>query len=80
MEKLMGTAKITEYGAFYDVEDADGDIHTKLTLDEVAELLDVEEGEVKTAIAEGQGGVGYIDVDDPDEEDLESDEDEEEDE
>ena len=78
MEKLMGTAKITEYGAFYDVEDADGDIHTKLTLDEVAELLDVTPDEVKLAITGGEGGTGYIDIDDPDEEDLESDEDEEE--
>lgn len=66
----MGTAKITEYGAFYDVEDADGNIHTKLTLAEVAELLDVTPDEVKLAITGGEGGTGYIDVDDPDEEDL----------
>jgi len=74
----MGTAKITESGAFYDVEDADGDIHIHLTLNEVAELLDVEEVEIKEAIAEGQGGVGYIDVDDAEEEDLEEDEEEDE--
>ena len=73
----MGTAKVTESGAFYDVEDADGDIHTHLSLAEVAELLDVEEEEIKTSIAEGQGGVGYIDTDEDlgDEEDLEEDED-----
>jgi len=79
----MGTAKVTESGAFFDIEDANGDIHTHVTLKEAAELLDVTEVEIKEAIAEGMGGVGYVEVDDEEEEDFGEegveDEDEEED-
>jgi hypothetical protein len=71
----MGTAKITEHGEKYDVEDADGDIHTGLTLDEAAELLDVDTMDVKQAIVDGQGGVGYLEFDEEENED-EEDEDE----
>ena len=73
----MGTAKITEHGEKYDVEDADGDIHTGLTLDEAAELLDVDTMEVKQAIVDGQGGIGYIEIDEEEEEDNDAEEEDE---
>jgi hypothetical protein len=74
----MGTAKITQTGLTFTVEDVDDEIHSGLSLKEAAELLDVEEEDVLDVIANGQGGVGYIDVDD-EEEELNEDEEEEED-
>ena len=76
----MATAKITQSvtqaGDSFTVEDAEGEVHTGLSLDEAANLLDVSTAEIKQAIAEGQGGVGYIDTD---EDEPEEDEEEEED-
>ena len=76
----MGTAKITQTGLTFTVEDVDDEIHSGLSLKEAAELIDVEEEDILDVIANGQGGVGYIDIDDEEEEELDEDENEEEEE
>ena len=74
----MGTVKVTQQGDTFTIEDADDEVHTGLSLSEVATLCSAEEGEVLEAIANGEAGVGYLDVEeDVEEEDLEDEDDDE---
>jgi len=72
----MGTVKVTKTGDDkYDVEDADGEVHTGLSAEEVTEFVDIEAAELPATVAAGQGGVAYFDeVDDEDEEESAEDE------
>jgi len=76
----MGTAKVTQQGDTFTVEDANDEVHTALSITDVIGLLDDEysEEEILGGIATSEGGVGLFDVSDPeDEEEDEDDEDEE---
>jgi len=79
----MGTAKVTQQGDTFTIENPDGEVHTGIPLDETAELLDVDEEDVISAIQNGEGGVGLISVgfdegeEDELEEEVEEDEDDE---
>jgi len=71
----MGTVKVSQQGDTYTVEDADDEVHTGLSLSEVAALTGHSEDEIESAVETGEAGVGYLEVDD--EPDFPEDEDEE---